>query len=67
MSGELFSDYEDALAKFKPDMVLICTPPVYHVDEALAALQAGAHVFIEKPLVARIDWSASAAGRSSPP
>ena len=30
--------------------MLICTPPVYHVEEALAALQARAHVFIEKPL-----------------
>jgi glutamate-1-semialdehyde aminotransferase/spore coat polysaccharide biosynthesis protein SpsF (cytidylyltransferase family)/predicted dehydrogenase len=50
VSGELFSDYKEALGKFKPDMVLICTPPVYHIDEALAALQAGSHVFIEKPL-----------------
>lgn len=50
VKGESFSDYGEALQKFKPDMVLICTPPVYHVEEALAALQAGAHVFIEKPL-----------------
>ena len=31
--------------KFKPDIVLICTPPVFHVEEALAALQAQAHRF----------------------
>jgi len=48
--GEVFTDYEEALQKFRPDIVLICTPPVYHVDQALAALQASAHVFIEKPL-----------------
>jgi len=48
--GELFSDYSAALESFRPDVVLICTPPVYHVEEALAALQARAHVFIEKPL-----------------
>ena len=48
--GEVFSDYGEALQEFKPDIVLICTPPVYHVEEALAALQAHAHVFIEKPL-----------------
>jgi len=48
--GELFPDYKEALKIYRPDFVLICTPPVYHVDEALAALQAGAHVFIEKPL-----------------
>lgn len=50
LSGEVFDDYNEALQKFKPDIVLICTPPVYHVEEALAALQARAHVFVEKPL-----------------
>jgi len=50
LHGEIFSDYREALAQFRPDLVLICTPPVYHVEEALAALEARAHVFIEKPL-----------------
>jgi glutamate-1-semialdehyde aminotransferase/spore coat polysaccharide biosynthesis protein SpsF (cytidylyltransferase family)/predicted dehydrogenase len=50
LKGEIFSDYGEALGKFKPDIVLICTPPVWHVEQALAALQARAHVFIEKPL-----------------
>ncbi len=50
LGGQIFSDYTDALAKFKPDIALICTPPVCHLEEALAALQARAHVFIEKPL-----------------
>ncbi|MGA7574961.1 MAG: aminotransferase class III-fold pyridoxal phosphate-dependent enzyme [Terriglobales bacterium] len=48
--GEVFGDLGEALQGFRPDIVLICTPPVYHVEEALAALQARAHVFIEKPL-----------------
>ena len=47
---EIFINYAEALQKFRPDIVLICTPPVYHVEQALAALQARAHVFIEKPL-----------------
>src|SRR5271169_1777978 len=50
LHGEFFGDYGEALQKFKPDLVLICTPPVYHVEEALAALRAQSHVFIEKPL-----------------
>ncbi len=50
LNGEIFSDYAEALEKFRPDVALICTPPVYHVEEALAALQARAHLFIEKPL-----------------
>src|SRR5216684_6262017 len=40
MNREIFGDYGEALQKFKPDIVLICTPPVYHVEEALAALRA---------------------------
>ena len=50
VGGELFSDVDSALQAFKPDFVLICTPPVCHVEEALLALRVGAHVFIEKPL-----------------
>jgi len=49
VSGD-YGDYGEALQRFKPDIVLICTPPVYHVGQALAALRAQAHVFIEKPL-----------------
>jgi glutamate-1-semialdehyde aminotransferase/spore coat polysaccharide biosynthesis protein SpsF (cytidylyltransferase family)/predicted dehydrogenase len=48
--GDFFDDSGQALQEFLPDIVLICTPPVYHVEGALAALRAGAHVFIEKPL-----------------
>ncbi len=42
LGAEIFGDYSEALRKFKPDIVLICTPPVFHVEEALAALQAQA-------------------------
>jgi predicted dehydrogenase len=48
------TDFEKALAT-KPDAVLICTPPVLHVAQALAAVEAGAHVFIEKPLSHNLD------------
>jgi predicted dehydrogenase len=41
--------FEDALAA-GPDVVLVCTPPVLHVEQAIAALEAGCHVFVEKPL-----------------
>lgn len=50
LGAECFEDYDQALRQFSPDFVLICTPPVCHVEEALAALRARAHVFIEKPL-----------------
>lgn len=40
---------EEALQR-RPDVVLVCTPAPTHVDLAARAIQAGAHVFIEKPL-----------------
>ncbi len=52
---ECFPALEEGLEKFRPDVVLVCTPPVYHVTQALQALRAGAHVFVEKPLSDRLD------------
>lgn len=45
-----FSSYSDALAKTRPGAVCISTYPDTHAEYALAALNAGAHVFLEKPL-----------------
>ena len=44
-----FPTLEDALAT-QPDAVFVATPTHMHVEHALAAAQAGAHLFIEKPL-----------------
>ena len=46
----LFSDFNEALAESKPDAVCISTYPDTHEDFALKALEAGCHIFIEKPL-----------------
>ncbi len=43
------SDPEKALSR-RPDLVLVCTPAATHVDLTIKALEAGAHVFVEKPL-----------------
>lgn len=45
-----FNDYRQALAALKPDAVSINTWPDTHAAYARMALEAGAHVFIEKPL-----------------
>ncbi|MGC1132301.1 MAG: Gfo/Idh/MocA family oxidoreductase [Nitrososphaeraceae archaeon] len=39
-----------ALDSIKYDCVLICTPPLSHIDLAIRALNTGSNVFIEKPL-----------------
>ncbi len=45
-----FTDYDEALATLKPDVVSICTWADSHADYAVKAMEAGAHVFVEKPL-----------------
>lgn len=45
-----FSDYNDALKATSPDVVCISTYSETHADYAVAALERGAHVFLEKPV-----------------
>jgi predicted dehydrogenase len=45
-----FEDYATALATVKPDVVSINTWSDTHAAYAVAAIEAGAHVFVEKPL-----------------
>ena len=45
-----FNSFDTALAELKPDVVSINTLPDTHADFAIKAMEAGAHVFVEKPL-----------------
>src|SRR5262249_12494898 len=47
------SRYEDLLAAPDVDAVVLATPPSRHHEMALAALRAGKHVWVEKPLALR--------------
>ena len=53
--GERYSNYEQALAELKPDVVSINTLPDTHADYAVKAMEAGAHVFVEKPLAETVE------------
>jgi predicted dehydrogenase len=46
---KLYRDYRELLAKDKPDIVIIATPDHWHSLQTIAAVKAGAHVFVEKP------------------
>ena len=46
----LFNNVDAALASLKPDAVCISTYPETHEAFTLAAIKAGCHVFVEKPL-----------------
>jgi predicted dehydrogenase len=54
-----FSDYYEALAATKPDVVSINTYPETHGPYARAAIDAGAHVFCEKPLAETVEEAQS--------
>ncbi len=48
--AQRFADYGAALKAVKPDVVSISTWSESHAEYAIAAMEAGAHVFVEKPL-----------------
>ncbi|MFK7813790.1 MAG: Gfo/Idh/MocA family protein [Maribacter sp.] len=50
-----FGDYQTALNEAKPDAVSINTYPDTHADYVRAALNADAHVFVEKPLALTVE------------
>lgn len=49
-----FNAYEEALETLKPDLVSVNTYSDSHADYAVAALESGAHVFVEKPLATNV-------------
>ena len=52
---ETFVDYKELLAKKDIDAVFIMTPEHLHHDMAIAALNAGKHVYVEKPLAHTVE------------
>ena len=48
--GETFTDYATMLQATKPDLVIVATPPGQHAAMSIAAMEAGAWVWCEKPL-----------------
>jgi predicted dehydrogenase len=51
----LFEDFDTALAETKPDAVSINSWPNSHAEYAIKAMEAGAHVFMEKPIATTIE------------
>lgn len=50
----LFNDFHAALEATKPNLAVIATYSDSHADFACAAMAAGAHVFVEKPLATTV-------------
>lgn len=54
-SMEITTDYQEILADKTIDAVVIATPVSSHFDLAMAALKAGKHVLVEKPMTVTSD------------
>ena len=47
---QLYADWPTMLREVRPDGVSVCTPNGIHAQPAIDALDAGAHVIVEKPM-----------------
>ena len=52
---ESFEGHEEMLDRTSPDFVIVSTPTGLHADCAIAAINRGTHVFMEKPLSVSVD------------
>ena len=52
---KLYRDYREMLATEKPEIVIVATPDHWHPLIAIAAMKAGAHVYVEKPIAHTIN------------
>lgn len=46
----LYTDHQKMLTETQPDLVLIDTPDHWHALQAIDALKAGAHLYLQKPV-----------------
>lgn len=50
-----YTDLSKLLDETEPDAVMISTPHSLHFEQAMASLEAGCHVLVEKPMVTSLD------------
>jgi predicted dehydrogenase len=62
--GAWFTDHAALLREVRPSVVHVTTPPATHFRLALDALEAGAHVLVEKPITHEADELAQLLARA---
>ena len=50
-----YADYRDLLQDDRIDLVIICLPHFLHMEATVVALEAGKHVFVEKPMAITVE------------
>ncbi len=60
-----FGNYQHMLDTVKPQGVIVATPTEHHLQPTLAALDASAHVLVEKPVMATLDEATTVINRAA--
>jgi predicted dehydrogenase len=60
-----FDDNQAMFKQISPQAVIVATPTEHHMIPTLAALEAGAHVLVEKPITASIEEAEQIIAKSS--
>ncbi len=55
LSAEMFTSAADMIASVNPDAVYIAVPPFVHGDLERTVIDAGKHIFVEKPVALTMD------------
>lgn len=50
----VYTDYREMLKREKLDAVVVGTPNAFHAEQSIAALKAGCHVLVEKPMASTL-------------
>ncbi|HLV81207.1 MAG TPA: Gfo/Idh/MocA family oxidoreductase [Chthonomonadaceae bacterium] len=53
--GQVYTDYRRMLGEVEMDALYVCVPPYAHSDAEILAAQRGVHLFVEKPVVMRLE------------
>lgn len=53
--SQLYASFDEFLQDPNVDAVVLVTPTSLHADQTIAALRAGKHVFVEKPLALNVE------------
>src|SRR6185312_14218338 len=51
----VFDSIAAMISRTEPDVVIVGTPPAFHLEHCVLALESGAHVICEKPFASSID------------
>lgn len=62
---EIHADWRDLITRGRLDAVIVATPPALHAEMALAAIDAGLPVLIEKPLCLEVGQAAAIRERAA--